>query len=211
MPKVTKMITNDAIRNAIKKKSIQSTTASICSHCGIEYQAIGVHRPVCIMNPERKPRNTFVTCDTCGIAFLARNINRHIPNCDGNAENSLNGILQNFRSEYLRVMRGGIKVTKSDSSLGYGNRTVPELVRKNVENDLHLRGMSTDWTITPTLRIMRSDDIIFDDAIEVTVINNDFDSIIASVINLINDEESMARVLNVIINNATYKLAQDKR
>ena len=66
MDTTKKKIKNDTIKKLIKQKSIQSTTASTCSHCGVEYQAIGVHRPVCIMNPERKPRNTFVTCDTCG-------------------------------------------------------------------------------------------------------------------------------------------------
>ena len=208
MTTVNKSIKTSQLHDVIRQKSIQMTNAKICIHCGLVFNLLGKHSSGCIMNPERKMQNGFKTCQSCGIDIPGKNHERHSVACDGIAENTVDKILQSYRCEYLNILRGGAKATKIDRSLGFGNRAVPEIVRANVENDLHARGMSSDWHISPILRVIKPEGIeVTEIAFEDEVIDVQSTDAITAVVDLITDERTMAEVLNQIINLATYKLA----
>jgi hypothetical protein len=164
-----------------------------------------------MMNPERKAQNGTKVCPKCQIASTGKNFSRHVEHCNGEMIVTIDKALQSFRSEYLRIARGGKPVDTSDRSLGYGYRVVPEVFRKNVESDLHDRGMPPEWSISPSLRVTRPITVEDEPVIEVKnehqVIDDDYAFAIGSVVNLIRDERTLAEVLNHIINLATYKLA----
>jgi len=205
-----KTVTNTAIRDAIKRKSIQMTQANICSFCGMTSGMLGKHTKVCLMNPNRQTQNGYKSCPKCDIEMSGKNYVRHVEACSGDVESTIDRVLQVYRADYLNILRGGQKPTSIDRSLGFGNRAVPEVVRLNIENDLHKRGMNPDWGVSPTLRVIKPevtmvDDIdLKDDVIIDEVPTSDA---IGAVVDLIIDERTMAEVLNQIINLATYKLA----
>jgi hypothetical protein len=210
MTKTKKTVTNTAIRDAIKRKSIQMSQTNICSFCGLTSGVLGKHTKGCLMNPERKNQNGYKACTKCNIEIAGKNYARHIDACEGDVENTIDRILQVYRVEYLNILRGGQKPTAIDRSLGFGNRAVPEVVRNNVEFDLHQRGMNTDWSISPTLRVIKPEVTMVDDIDlrdEVIVTDTADSDAIGAVVDLIVDERTMAEVLNQIINLATYKLA----
>jgi len=206
--KVKKTVTNTQIREAIKRKSIQMTEANMCPHCGQVFTLLGKHANGCLMNPDRKMDNGFVTCDKCHIDFPGKNHKRHYEACSGDAGRSIDRILQSFRNDYLTILRGGQKVTKIDRSLGFGNRAVPKVVWSNVELDLRNRGMDNSWSISPTLRVIKPEtsEVADTDSSDEFISVQRIDAI-SAVVDLIVDERTMAETLNQIINLATYKLA----
>lgn len=208
-------VKSDKIRATLKAKAIQMADASICGHCGVPYNKLNQHIPICLMNPTRKSRNGMVQCVKCSFFIPGKNVIRHTASCDGNMVTAIDGALQSFRSQYLNIMRGGDAPSGAiDKSLGYGKRAVPEVVRSNVEKDLMERGMPSDWSISPNLALIKPGVIALniddtDTADAVTDIDSSSSQVdaITAVVDMITDERSFAEVLNQIINLATYKLA----
>jgi hypothetical protein len=197
-------VSNSAASKAIRSKAIQMAIMNPCGHCGIVYKNVKQHSNICLMNPNRKTRNGAVKCSKCSFDIPSKNIARHLDICSGSIEETIDAILQVYRSDYLRILRGGEKFNGAhDRNLGYGKRAVPEVVRANVENDLMNRGMPSDWAISPTLRVIKP--ATAPEIIDITEIVDD--DLISAVVDLIVDERTLAEVLNQIINLATYKLA----
>ena len=108
-------------------------------------------RSRCLMNPDRKYRNGYRHCDNCKMSIAGPNYSRHINDCDGSAEDVVKRALQSFRSEFIKIIHNGDSAGRIDRTLGFGNRSVPEVVRANVERELLDRGMPSDWKITSSL------------------------------------------------------------
>lgn len=206
-------VKNQSLTSAMRKKGVTViANKESCPHCAILFVKLGQHINACMMNPSRQSLGGVKVCPKCNFASTGKNFTRHAQHCDGDIDAAINKALQSYRSDYLRIARGGAPVQVSDRSLGYGNRAVPEVFRVNVENDLLSRGMPTDWSISSSLRIVYPEYPVEDEVIETKnerqVVDDDYAKVIGNVVDLIVDERTFAEVLNHIINIATYKLAK---